>query len=276
MLTSSGLALVKPRKTNLITLQLRNEDAFDQRQSKAATGVSRSWQSTAEKRNDHNNDYIGHWPREKRKPHVEAVNWAYGKSAKFEEESQRHTNVRRLASFMISLTNLRSPATVAGGTKCSWISTSTFRKTILDVSKSVRCMLVFDGWIGSQDRVNISCFNGTRHRAHASHHLGIDLWFDIIICAVVCRDEFELSSPGDASQEGSQPQQNVSDVRFRQFCINAIITVCLLTIMDRFCPSGKRQEMEWETLHNAATTSSSTATLRLLAHAPSISGIKSL
>ena len=34
-------------------------------------------------------------------------------------------------------------------------------------------------------RVSISCFdNETGHRAHASYHLGIDLWFDIMICAV--------------------------------------------------------------------------------------------
>ena len=144
--------LQEPSKTNIITLQLRNEDAFDQRQSKAATGVSRSWQSAAGKRNDHNNNYIGHWPREKRKTHVAAVKWARDESADFEKESQRHTNVRRLASIMISLTDLRSPANSAGGIECSRISTSTFRKTVLDVFKSGRCMLVFDGGIGSQDR----------------------------------------------------------------------------------------------------------------------------
>ena len=63
------LACVNQSNAYLTKPQLRDEDEFDRRQSLAAANISKSYQSVAEKRNNHNNDYIGHWPREKRRGH---------------------------------------------------------------------------------------------------------------------------------------------------------------------------------------------------------------
>lgn len=91
-------ACANQSNANLTKPQLRNEDEFDRRQSLAATGISKSYQSVAEKRNNHNNDYIGHWPREERRGHKGAVKFAKGEADKYSDESQRHVDVRRLTA----------------------------------------------------------------------------------------------------------------------------------------------------------------------------------
>lgn len=103
------LARVKRSNANLLTLQLRDEDIFDQRQSLRAAEASRSFQSESEKRDDHNEDYIGHWPREKREGHDLAVWHARDKSVRWENESRKHRNVCRLASFEGSLADPTGP-----------------------------------------------------------------------------------------------------------------------------------------------------------------------
>lgn len=113
---------------NVTTFQLRSEDDYDQRQSLAATAASRSYQSADEKRNDHNNKYIGHWPRGKRKGHKDAVTFAREKAVKYGKESQEHRDVRRLASSLGSLANLGSLVIVAGATIASRIWTNTSQK----------------------------------------------------------------------------------------------------------------------------------------------------
>ena len=91
-------ACANQSNANLTKPQLQNEDEFDRRQSLAATGISKSYQSVAEKRNNHNNDYIGHWPREERRGHKGAVIFAKGEADKYSDESQRHVDVRRLTA----------------------------------------------------------------------------------------------------------------------------------------------------------------------------------
>ena len=93
-----NLARVNPRNANHTALQ-RNEDSYNQRQSLAAAEASRSYKSEAEKRKDHNSNYIGHWPREKREKHRNAVIYAQDKSVSYEVESQKHRDVHRLKSF---------------------------------------------------------------------------------------------------------------------------------------------------------------------------------
>ena len=94
-----NLARVNPRTADLTTFQLRDEDSFDQRQSSAAAQASRTYPTVSEKRNDHNNDYIGHWPRKQRDGHKEAVDFARKRSIAYGDKSQRHRDVRRLAFF---------------------------------------------------------------------------------------------------------------------------------------------------------------------------------
>lgn len=81
-------------KTAYLPPHLRNEDSYDQRQSLAAAEVSRSYQSAEEKRIDHNNNYIGHWPREKRDGHKKAVKFARDEAVLYGEESRRHRDSR--------------------------------------------------------------------------------------------------------------------------------------------------------------------------------------
>lgn len=128
---SPNLTRANPWNANLTALQLRNEDSYDQRQSLAAAEVSRSYQSAEEKRIDHNNNYIGHWPREKRDGHKKAVKFARDEAVLYGEESRRHRDVRRLVPFWGSLANLGSPVMIAGGTKCrrTWMNTSRKRMT---------------------------------------------------------------------------------------------------------------------------------------------------
>ena len=87
-----ALTCMNVGNTNLTTSQLRDEDAFDRRQILAATEVSRSYQSATEKRDNHNWDYVGHWPRGKREGHQEAVEFTQKRAA-------WHTDVRTLAHF---------------------------------------------------------------------------------------------------------------------------------------------------------------------------------
>ena len=84
-------------------IQLRDEDSFDQRQSAAATEASRYFQSASEKRYDHNYNYIGHWPREKREGHKHAVTFAQDRSNENKTKSQKHLDVRVLTPCMIPL-----------------------------------------------------------------------------------------------------------------------------------------------------------------------------
>ncbi|CAF9920034.1 MAG: hypothetical protein ALECFALPRED_001410 [Alectoria fallacina] len=73
---------------------LRDEDSFDQRQGLAAAQASRTYQTASEKRNDHNNDYIGHWPRKQRDGHKKAVDTARKRSIAYGDRSQRHRDSR--------------------------------------------------------------------------------------------------------------------------------------------------------------------------------------
>lgn len=94
-----NVTYVSPSNANITTLQLRDEDSFDQRQSLLAADVSRSWESASQKRIDHNDNYIAHWPREKRSGHKEAVTYAQKKSVKYGREVQKHRDVRIMAPF---------------------------------------------------------------------------------------------------------------------------------------------------------------------------------
>ncbi len=123
------LARVKRSNANLTTFQLRDEDIFDQRQNLRAAEASRSFQSESEKRNDHNEDYIGHWPREKREGHEQAVGYARDNSVWCENESRKHRNVCRLASFEIALADSDRPAMIASVKDGSRIWTSIIQKT---------------------------------------------------------------------------------------------------------------------------------------------------
>ena len=138
-----NLARVNPRTADLTTFQLRDEDNFDQRQSSAAAQASRSYQTVSEKRNDHNNDYIGHWPRKKRDGHEEAVDFARERSIAYGNKSQRHRDVRRLAVFFLNLSaDLDSLVMIAGGKIGKRISTSFIRKTIIETFGSLSLALV--------------------------------------------------------------------------------------------------------------------------------------
>ena len=95
-------------------LQLRNEDAFDTRQSSAAAEASRRYQSAREKRDEHNDNYIGHWKREQREVHFEAASWAQARSNENRARSQKHLDVRILTPCIDDTANLGSPATVDG------------------------------------------------------------------------------------------------------------------------------------------------------------------
>ena len=131
------IARVKRTNANLTTLRLRDEDIFDQRQSLRAAEASRFFQSASEKRDDHNDDYIGHWPREKRDGHEDAVKWARDNSVRWENESRKHRNVCRLAHFERSFADSDSPAMIAGVTDGSRIWTNIFQKTITEAFKSL-------------------------------------------------------------------------------------------------------------------------------------------
>lgn len=96
-----NLARVNPTTADLTTFQLRDEDSFDQRQGLAAAQASRTYQTASEKRNDHNNDYIGHWPRKQRDGHKKAVDTARKRSIAYGDRSQRHRDVRILALFFV-------------------------------------------------------------------------------------------------------------------------------------------------------------------------------
>lgn len=120
-------------KLNFTSIQLRNEDQFDQRQILAAAEASRSYRSTSEKRNDHNYDYIGHWPRARREGHIEGVTFAQERSVKYGNESQRHRDVRRLTTLLeFSLANLHSLVMIAGVKIGSRIWTNIIRKTMTE------------------------------------------------------------------------------------------------------------------------------------------------
>ena len=95
-------------------VQLRDEDSFDNRQSAAATEASRCFQSASEKRDDHNWNYIGHWPREKREGHKYAVKFARDRSNENETKSQKHLDVRALTPCTDNMANSDSPAMVDG------------------------------------------------------------------------------------------------------------------------------------------------------------------
>ena len=97
-------------------LQLRNEDAFDTRQSSAALEASRGYQSAREKRDEHNDNYIGHFSREQRRKHLRAVPWAQARSNENRARSQDHLDVRVLTSCIDNMANLGSPAMVDGVT----------------------------------------------------------------------------------------------------------------------------------------------------------------
>ena len=95
-------------------LQLRNEDAFDTRQSSVATEASRGYQSSRDKRDEHSDNYIGHWKREQRETHFEAASWAQARSNENRARSQNHLDVRVLKSCIDDIANLGSPAMVDG------------------------------------------------------------------------------------------------------------------------------------------------------------------
>ena len=112
-------------------LQLRNEDAFDTRQSSAATEASRRYQSATDKRDEHNDNYIGHWNREQRKDHFDAASWAQARSNENRARSQKHLDVRILTFCIDDTANLGSPAMVDGvpNGRQRW---TIFRKMIIE------------------------------------------------------------------------------------------------------------------------------------------------
>ena len=112
-------------------IQLRDEDSFDNRQSAAATEASRYFQSASGKRHDHNNNYIGHWPRDKREGHKNAVTFAQDRSNENRTKSQKHIDVRILTPCIDDTANLGSPAMVDGGPngRQRW---TIFRKMIIE------------------------------------------------------------------------------------------------------------------------------------------------
>ena len=124
---------------NLTTLQLRDEDIYDQRQSLLAAEASRSYQSASEKRNDHNNNYIGHWPREARKGHLHAVITTREDSVEQENQSRRHRDVCQLLLFLRIPADLSSPVMVAGVTDGSRIWTNIIQKTIIKAFLGLIC-----------------------------------------------------------------------------------------------------------------------------------------
>ena len=119
-------------------IQLRDEDSFDQRQSAAAAEASRFFQSASEKRDDHNNNYIGHWRREKREGHLEAVTFAQDRSNENRTKSQKHLDVLILTPYIGNLANLDSPATV-DGVKDGRQRWTIFRKRIIEAFRSLVC-----------------------------------------------------------------------------------------------------------------------------------------
>ena len=112
-------------------LQLRNEDAFDTRQSSVAAEASRRYQSASVKRDEHNDNYIGHWKREQREDHFGAAPWAQARSNENRARSQKHLDVRVLTSGIDNMANRGSPAMVDGGTngRQRWTN---FRKMIIE------------------------------------------------------------------------------------------------------------------------------------------------
>ena len=93
------MASVNRSNADYNLLQLRDEDGFDQRQSRLAAEASRSYQSASEKRYEHNDNYIGHWSRAKRERHEEAAVYVGDESIAYENESRKHRDVRITAPF---------------------------------------------------------------------------------------------------------------------------------------------------------------------------------